>query len=72
MIYLFSDEKEDVANEIEKLKKQYSTIGKSLIIEYKAHNNKKKTHSSTSETPFPENQYPENKLTENQYNNKMQ
>jgi hypothetical protein len=75
MIYLFSDIKQDVADEIENIKKWAKENEKNLIIEYKTKKEKKK-----KKTPFPENQETdknpitdfqetENELTETQYNN---
>ena len=75
MIYLFSDIKQDVADELENIKNWAKENEKNLMIEYKTKKEKKK-----KKTPFPENQgtdknpitdfqETENELTETQYNN---
>ncbi len=70
MIYLFSDEKEDVANEIENLKKWAEENGKTLLIEYKTVKKRKREKAGDSnENPFPENQDTETTNTENKDNN---
>jgi len=73
MIYLFSDEKEDVANEIENLKKWAEENGKTLLIEYKTVKTVKKRKREkavdSNENPFPENQDTETTNTENKDNN---
>jgi len=70
MIYLFSDEKEDVANEIENLKKWAEENGKTLLIEYKTVKKRKREKAvDSNENPFPENQDTETTNTENKDNN---
>ena len=72
MIYLFSDEKEDVANEIENLKKWAEENGKTLLIEYKTVKKRKREKAGDSnENPFPENQDTETTNTENKDNNNI-
>jgi len=70
MIYLFSDEKEDVANEIENLKKWAEENGKTLLFEDKTVKKRKREKAGDSnENPFPENQDTETTNTENKDNN---
>src|SRR4051794_27580264 len=78
MIYLFSDVKQEVADEIENVKVWAISNGKDLIIEYKtkkdnkAKNNEKEPFTESQDTdknPFPENQDTEIKDTANQYIN---
>ena len=75
MIYIFSDIKQEVADEIENVKQWVAANGKDLIIEYKVKKEKKvkkETFSDfqeTEEKPIPENQYAEDKKAEKQYIN---
>lgn len=75
MIYLFSDVKQEVADEIENVKVWAISNGKDLIIEYKTKkdnkvkNNEKEPFTESQdadENPFTENQDTENEDTENQ------
>ncbi|MBY0124488.1 hypothetical protein [Bacillus sp. S/N-304-OC-R1] len=67
MIYIFSDIKQEVADEIENVKKWAASNGKRLIIEYKI--SKEKKAEINEDGPFTENQEVENQYTANQYIN---
>ncbi|MEC1524470.1 hypothetical protein P9D43_20925 [Neobacillus niacini] len=54
MIYIFSDIKQEVADELENIKQRSATNGKDLIIEYKT--KKDKTMKENENEPYPENQ----------------
>lgn len=75
MIYVFSDIKQEVADEIENIKKWSAENGKDLIIEYKtkrAKNNEKEPHpdfQDAAEKPHPDFQDAEKKDSANQYIN---
>jgi hypothetical protein len=75
MIYIFSDIKQEVADEIENVKQWVAVNGKDLIIEYKVKKDKKvkkdpfPDFQETEENPIPENQDAEKKDSANQYIN---
>ena len=73
MIYIFSDEKEDVAEELEKYKdNKYAFINRSRRKAKVAENPVESTLTENQETvekPLPENQNTEDKSPETQYNN---
>lgn len=77
MIYIFSDIKKDVSDEIERLKELAIEEGKSLKIEYMGEEHKispneeketdnTKTPENQGNDPFPENPYAENSYPESQ------
>lgn len=73
MIYIFSDIKQEVVDEIENIKQWSAANGKDLIIEYKT--NKKATkephpeNQDTAKNPVPDFQDAEEKKSANQYIN---
>ncbi|MEK4306897.1 hypothetical protein [Oceanobacillus sp. FSL K6-0251] len=72
--YIFSDDKEDVENEIINIKNWASEENKKILIEYKGESDKKKKVKKEKKTPYTENPYTgnedtENPNTENQYIN---
>lgn len=67
MIYVFSDIKQDVEDELENIKKWAEENEKDLIIEYKI--KKEKRFKIDSPAPFPDFQETENKYSENKDNN---
>lgn len=75
MIYIFSDVKQEVIDELENTKQWFSANGKDLVIEYKTKkikNIKKEPvteNQEAEEKPFPENQDPDKKDPADQYIN---
>lgn len=75
MIYIFSDIKQEVADEIENVKQWVAANGKDLIIEYKTKKDKKVKEEpftesqETGKNPIPDFQDAENKKPANQYIN---
>lgn len=73
MIYIFSDIKQEVADELENIKQWSVANGKDLTIEYKINKKDKKEplpgNQDADKKPLPENQDAENKDAENQYIN---
>ena len=71
MIYIFSDIKQEVADEIENVKQWVAANGKDLIIEYKVKKEKKvkknlfPENQETEENPIPENQDAANQYINN-------
>jgi len=78
MVYIFSDIKQEVADEIENIEKWAEENGKKLVIEYKTKKDKKSTNQENpplpenqemEEEPFPDFQETENQNSANQYIN---
>lgn len=70
MVYIFSDIKKDVAEEIQRVGEWANENNKNLKIDYENSKNTPFTENQdTDENPFTENQDPETPKAESQYNN---